>query len=71
MRIKIFWMKKSFTEFSQWFKAEVEKVKRVSGNLRIGLKTLCKNEGGRYKESFFLSATTANQSPQNHIFPNH
>ena len=39
MRIKIFWMKKSFTEFSLWFKAEVEKVKRVSGNLRIGPKT--------------------------------
>ena len=38
MRIKIFWMKKSFTEFSLWFKAEVEKVKRVSSNLRIGHK---------------------------------
>ena len=60
MRIKIFWMKKSFTEFSQWFEAEVEKVKRVSGNLGIGPKTFCKNKGVRYEESCFLSATTAN-----------
>ena len=42
MRIKIFWMKKSFTEFSLWFKAEVEKVKSVSGNLRIGPKISAK-----------------------------
>ena len=30
--------------------AEVEKVKSVSGNLRIGPKTFCKNEGVRHKK---------------------
>ena len=55
MRIKIFWMKKNFTEFSQWFKAEVEKVKRVSGNLRIGPKT-AKMKESDMKKVVFLSA---------------
>jgi hypothetical protein len=54
MRIKIFWMKKSFTEFSQWFKAEVEKVKRVSGNLRIGPKTAKMKESDMKKVVFCL-----------------
>ena len=36
--------------------AEVEKVKSVSGNLRIGPKTFCKNRGVRHKNSCSLSA---------------
>ena len=33
--------------------AEVEKVKSVSGNLMIGPKTFCKNEGVRHKKHAF------------------
>ena len=54
MRIKIFWMKKSFTEFSFWFKAEVEKVKSVSGNLRIGPKISAKMKELDMKSCFLI-----------------
>ena len=46
-------MKKSFTEFSQWFEAEVEKVKRVSGNLRIGPKISAKMKESDMKKVVF------------------
>ena len=35
---------------------EVEKVKSVSGNLRIGPKTFCENEGVRHAKIFVLYA---------------
>ena len=34
--------------------AEVEKVKSVSGNVRIGPKTFCENEGVRHKKVAFF-----------------
>ena len=51
-------------------KSEVEKVKSVSGNLRMELKTFCKNEGIGHEKNCLLSKLILGllKCPQNHRF---
>ena len=42
-------------------RAKVEKVKSVSGNLRIEPKTFCKNEGVRHEKKIYFSPMKVQQ----------
>ena len=44
-----------FTTFTGGWVAEVEKVKTVSGNLRIGNKTFCKNKEVRHEKELLFA----------------